>query len=466
MYVAQFRIIGEMVMWWAKRLLLVLATFIIAWALFGCTDSSQAGPTKDSGGIQFDGGNTGDGNVTNDIYQEQDTGEYKPGPGEFRAECKENEECDSDKCIETSDGKICTKTCDTGCEAGFICAPESAGDSIYYCFPRWVKLCDPCKEHKDCISSGSIDNKCVKVGGEGSFCGSSCEKDDQCPGGYVCQGYKDPETNETTGQCSPKDGALCKCSPRASKLGLSTNCSQKDDFKSCVGTRKCASSGLSKCLYPVSKEICDNVDNDCDGSTDEDPQALCDDGKPCTDETCDAGVCQNPLLDGNKCDNGSVCTEGYCNSGVCKNGKGVDCDDKNPCTIDSCDPVKGCVHVTDTGKKCQEQDENPCTDFRCYNGACVAKAPSKKTYCDDGNPCTLKDYCDKDTMTCAMHEAEPKCGDNNPCTIDKCLPDKGGCTNIPTNSDDDAKACKGVVPDCWLPACVGGVCSKKKNPNC
>ena len=74
MYVAQFRIIGEMVMWWAKRLLLVLATFIIAWALFGCTDSSQAGPTKDSGGIQFDGGNTGDGNVTNDIYQEQDTG--------------------------------------------------------------------------------------------------------------------------------------------------------------------------------------------------------------------------------------------------------------------------------------------------------------------------------------------------------------------------------------------------------
>nr|MBP6699177.1 thrombospondin type 3 repeat-containing protein [Flavobacteriales bacterium] len=63
----------------------------------------------------------------------------------------------------------------------------------------------------------------------------------------------------------------------------------------------------------------------------------------------------------------------------------VFCDDGDPCTIDTCDPMTGlCVY---TPMNCDDGD--PCTIDICLNGTCFNLIQN----CDDGNPCTV-DFCD------------------------------------------------------------------------
>jgi len=63
-----------------------------------------------------------------------------------------------------------------------------------------------------------------------------------------------------------------------------------------------------------------------------------------------------------------------------------DCDDGDPCTEDSC--VNGaCDH---TGKSCD--DSNDCTEDECKDGKCEHKYNDKS--CDDNNKCTENDQCD------------------------------------------------------------------------
>ena len=72
----------------------------------------------------------------------------------------------------------------------------------------------------------------------------------------------------------------------------------------------------------------------------------CDDGDPCTSDSCDIGTgCENQPNTGLSCDDGDACTENdTCNSsGVCQSGPTLDCDDGNECTVDSCNDLVGCI---------------------------------------------------------------------------------------------------------------------------
>ncbi|HEX4823792.1 MAG TPA: hypothetical protein VFV19_05740 [Candidatus Polarisedimenticolaceae bacterium] len=179
--------------------------------------------------------------------------------------------------------------------------------------------------------------------------------------------------------------------------------------------------------------------------------AECDDGSPCTVDTCNpaTGQCQYANVpNGTTCDDGNPCTTGTrCISGTC--GTPVVCNDGNPCTIDHCSPTAGgCVF---TPVVCD--DANPCTTDTCAvaSGACVY-TPNPGAPCDDGDLCTHQDSCvtqpGNPIPTC---QGTPTCADADPCTADLCDPATGACSFPPIVCDDGNP--------CTADACVGGVCT-------
>jgi len=150
--------------------------------------------------------------------------------------------------------------------------------------------------------------------------------------------------------------------------------------------------------------------------------AECDDQNPCTDDTCNPDTgCVNENNTA-ACDDGDACTVlDLCSGGECRPGAAVDCDDGNPCTDDSCDPAAGCRNLDNTDP-CDDQDA--CTqNDACLDGACK---PGAQRYCSDLNECT-DDSCNPETGECEYRNNRIRCDDLDPCTYDdKCI--SGACT--------------------------------------
>jgi hypothetical protein len=111
---------------------------------------------------------------------------------------------------------------------------------------------------------------------------------------------------------------------------------------------------------------------------------LCDDGNPCTDDSCDPATGCVRVINTRPCDDGDACTTNdICDGGYCRAGTATDCNDNNSCTDDSCNPASGCAHANNANA-CD--DGNACTTHdTCGGGACVGGAPLN---CDDDNCCT------------------------------------------------------------------------------
>ena len=179
-------------------------------------------------------------------------------------------------------------------------------------------------------------------------------------------------------------------------------------------------------INPNALEDCDGIDNNCNGSIDENAAESMGLG-PCVE--CVSGeivtTSGNPCNDGNNCTSGDVCNQGACVGNV------INCDDGNPCTTDSCDPVNGCTFTPNTNA-CDDGD-NCTTDDACSGGVCSG---TMYVVCDDGNPCT-DDYCDPQSgcQYSASIGGTP-CNDGNPCTInDTC--NNGFCQGDPDPECDD-----------------------------
>ncbi len=213
-------------------------------------------------------------------------------------------------------------------------------------------------------------------------------------------------------------------------------------------------------------EKCDNVDNDCNGKTDD---TACDDGNPCTDQTCDGAKgaagedgCAYSLPVGSPCDDGSKCTTGdACQNGICNPGQKKNCDDNNTCTVDACKSDTGAcenLYLGD-GKFCND-GKNCTNNDLCADGKCVGKASAQ---CDDGNPCTVDDCNDAGACTNKSKDDLP-CDDLNPCTSnDKCF--FGACTGGDLTVCDDKKPCTDDFCDpkqggcVYKPKLLGSPCS-------
>ena len=165
-------------------------------------------------------------------------------------------------------------------------------------------------------------------------------------------------------------------------------------------------------------EICNGVDDDCDGQTDEGAQ-ICDDGNVCTiDEACAPSgggwACVGTPVDG-PCDDNNICTGGEaCSGGVCTGGFVSACNDMNECTTDSCDSSgAGCTHepISGCGLPCtMGKGDCPKPNF------CDSQVPLT---CSGAGRCTLK----PDTCT---GEVKPVCGCDNTTYSNACLAAQAG----------------------------------------
>ena len=182
--------------------------------------------------------------------------------------------------------------------------------------------------------------------------------------------------------------------------------------------------------------------------------AACNDGDPCSWDTCKAqvGCAHGPTYA--TCDDNSACTSNdNCLTGTCT-GIQKDCNDANSCTADSCQPKTGsCAHKPQkNGSKCEDHSKCTVGDI-CKNGACGG--PAK--VCKDGVGCTL-DSCDPASGACVFPTDPAVCSDGKVCTEDVCNPKTGKCSSAlrPNCCTLDAQCKDGV-------SCTNDSCDKTSN---
>ena len=139
-----------------------------------------------------------------------------------------------------------TPTCmATACGEGFAITSTGA------CIAAASRLCLPCLTDADCGDSPSFG--CVEAFIGERSCSYKCEL--TCPSGYAC----------SPGDFCIPAGGSCNCGPRDH---FDLACALTDPMGNiCPGSATCNRGVQSACAAPA--EVCDGVDNNCDGAIDE-----------------------------------------------------------------------------------------------------------------------------------------------------------------------------------------------------
>jgi len=162
-------------------------------------------------------------------------------------------------------------------------------------------------------------------------------------------------------------------------------------------------------------------------------QDICNDLKFCngTEGACSAGACgagtapcAQQCIEGSPGSNTGTCVE-CINAGHC--------DDGNPCTDDTCDGSNVCQHAAHVGS---------CTDNMFCNGADTC---SGTTCVHAGDPCGGAN-CNEGPDTCGDCQGAADCEDGQPCTVDTCTTGQCNRATAADGAqcDDDTTFCNGV----------------------
>jgi hypothetical protein len=226
--------------------------------------------------------------------------------------CDDDGQCETGFC-EAVKGtqKKCLRTCTAGCTALEQCEPLAAdgGEDRFGCVPAASGLCRTCDSDSVCPYPG---DKCIVLQDE-HFCGRDCGFDGTCPLTYSCLMATRLDGGTSPSQCQPTSGT-CKCTDK--NEGQSMPCDVKNAIGDCVGVQVCKPpQGFTTCSAHVPvPEVCNGVDDDCNGLTD--------DGLP--NLQCGVGDC---LRSSASCANGVPvqCMPGMPHMEIC-DGRDNDCD--------------------------------------------------------------------------------------------------------------------------------------------
>jgi len=445
-------------------------------------------------------------------------------------DCDDNNPCTDDVCnsskicINTvkvngsicSDGVYCNgvETCQNGtcsagtlisCDDGNDCTTDTCNESQKQCVNIAIGGCKSCQFDSDCDDINTctqdkcVNNKCNYTNlpnnsacDDGAFCSiyDKCQNG-QCLGSMrdcssfadVCNNAVCDEANDTCKQVPKANGTSCSdglycngneyCQSGICQSGTAVVC---NDNNSCTqdtcneATKQCTFTNVQNSgaeSWTISGSCSDGQDNDCDGLKDmADPDCRqcqtnsdCNDNNSCTQDTCNTVTytCQHSNMSGNSCDDGQWCTvNDTCQNGVC-NGAARDCSySTNQCNIGICnESLKNCTTTTKPyGSSCDDGQWCTINDF-CSNGTCISGGAR---YCGNSSVCNES----VDQCVYGQCQTNSDCDDNNSCTQDTCNTSTYTCqhSNLSGNSCDDGQWC--TIGD----YCSNGYCISGGQRNC
>ncbi len=397
-------------------------------ALLGCGDNVETrrpappggADLTDSGGLPDGGPGPGDGSAPAADKGQTDV----PLPEGMGLPCQGHDDCAAGQwCVPGPDGSVCTVSCVDLCPAGWTCTGvEGLGaDLLFVCVPRRALVCEPCSTVSECRGQSACALPASSYGT--GMCLHRCDADAEapCPRGFLCESRPvlpgpSPET-----VCVPEPEGGCCATATA---GAFETCVLANAHGSCRGARRCeGEEGWGPCIAQLpAGEVCDRLDNDCDGRVDEDLGAPC----LCGDGRCDTAQGENPRLCAPDC---AACGDGVCSPGESPTACFADCcggcgdgrclgyacgEDPEECPADcgtacgdgTCDKgesprvcAEDCTRYVCGNGECEPTDGGPevcpgdcgstCGNCICEGGEGFLECPTDCGYCGDGvcSPC-------------------------------------------------------------------------------